>query len=535
MKITILKKLLAILIVLTIIPLVFLGYIAINDAKGLGFDAADQSSTALKNEAVTNMVRLASDSADAVNDVFVEVELDLEGFSKNVHMVYKSSTLYPIEYTGDTFAYWASSDWPDHTDKTRLTGILAGSIQDDNYDFVMSLFNETQQATFTKILETLNGVYETVKLPAEAANRFFPRFLVTYPEEGTPAKKLFFDLDALGDIVQKSSQPFALNDFMYTLLDSTAQQKLDRMLNMLTYGISTVDTHVSYNNLRFGFWDGTTSGVEAIYVRSGGKPLHPAAYGIGNCYYCKSPYALRDAAGTLTVWLTQTIDPTSKVSTATFPIYDTWGDQTTELIGFSEYWISWQTLSENIINTKYAQTGYMIMIDNTGKIVAHPESDKLGTQFGEENNTELTTVIEQMKSGESDYAEVTIGGEDVYLTYASIPTTGWSVGLIVPIAEIIQSAEDIRGDIQERTESLGTQNTVLMVTIVTILIVLIVGFIFARSITNPVKKLKEVADKVTDGDFNARLPPAKGTDEVAELTASMEMVVTALKMKSKKE
>jgi len=534
MKITILKKLLAILIVLTIIPLAFLGYIAINDAKGLGLNAADQSSTALKNEAIINMARLTSDSAESVNDIFIEVEQDLEGFAQNVHMVYKSGTLNSIEYSGDTFAYWGSGDWPDHTDETRLTGILAGTIQNDDYEYIMGIFNESQQATFTRILETLNSDYTVLQQPENPAQRFFPRFLLTYPENGTAANKLFMDLDALGDVIQKTSEPFALNDFMFSLLDDTAQQRLNRLFNMLSYGMSTVDTHKSYNNLRFGFWGEEVTGVEAIYAHSGDKPRHPAAYGIGDCYYCKSPFALRDAVGTSTVWLTQTIDPSSKVSTATFPIYDTWANQTTDLIGFAEYWISWQTLSENIVNTKYATTGYMFMIDNTGKIVAHPASDKLGTQFGEENNTGLDTVIGKMKGGESGYSDVTINDQDVYLAYSSIPTTGWSVGLIVPITEIIQSAEDIRTQIKERTESLGTQNTVLIVTIITILIVITVGFIFARSITNPVKKLKEVADKVTDGDFNAQLPPAKGTDEVAELTASMEMVVTALKMKTKK-
>jgi len=527
MKVTIMVKLLSILIIMTLIPLSFLGYQSLNSAQGLGNNAAEKSSLALKEEAETNMVRLVTDSASGVNDFFVEVEKDLEGFSKNVHMVYKDTTLYSTEYSGDTYAYWASSDWKDHTDKTRLTGILDGSITDANYDAVLALLNDTQETTFNKILTTLNSNYEVVEQPDDESQRFFPRFLVTYQEEGTADKTLFFDLKAIGDVVQASSTPFALNDFMYSLLDSTAKTKLNKALNMLSYGKSTVDTHDSYNNLRFGFWGSETDGVEMIYAGSGGKPLHPAAYGIGNCYYCKSPYALRDAAGTSTVWLTNSIDPESKVSTAIYPIYDTWGDATTDMIGFSEYWISWTTLSNSIVNTQYADTGYMFMIDSTGKIVSHPDSSMPGEVFGEDNNSDLDTIITSMKSGKLGYSEVSYNNKDVYLAYAPISTTGWSVGLIVPVSEIIQSAENIKSDINTATSELST--LIISITVISIILAIVIGFVFIRSVVQPIKELTKFANKLSNADLKAKAPEIKTNDEVKELSNAMNGVLAALK------
>lgn len=79
------------------------------------------------------------------------------------------------------------------------------------------------------------------------------------------------------------------------------------------------------------------------------------------------------------------------------------------------------------------------------------------------------------------------------------------------------------------TSKMTNQNALLL--IVTILLAFVIGIIFSRSITNPIKDLKKAADQITLGDFNAKLPEIKGNDEVADLTASMEMLIAALKSK----
>jgi HAMP domain-containing protein len=53
-------------------------------------------------------------------------------------------------------------------------------------------------------------------------------------------------------------------------------------------------------------------------------------------------------------------------------------------------------------------------------------------------------------------------------------------------------------------------------------------FYFSTTITKPVIKLKDAADKVTSGE-DAELPSANRNDEVAELTSSMEMLIAAFK------
>ncbi len=94
-------------------------------------------------------------------------------------------------------------------------------------------------------------------------------------------------------------------------------------------------------------------------------------------------------------------------------------------------------------------------------------------------------------------------------------------------AALIQGAnQETRETIAQRTEGMNTQNTIFIITGLTILFVVLVSFMFARALTRPITKLKEVAEKVSNGDFNVRMPDVKSRDVILNLTAAMELLVT---------
>ncbi len=93
----------------------------------------------------------------------------------------------------------------------------------------------------------------------------------------------------------------------------------------------------------------------------------------------------------------------------------------------------------------------------------------------------------------------------------------------------IQSATDkTERTIQIATEGISTQNKIFMVTAITILIVLIVGIIFARSITTPVQQLTRTANRVVAGDLDAKIN-VSSNDEIKDLAQAMEALVGAVK------
>jgi HAMP domain-containing protein len=75
------------------------------------------------------------------------------------------------------------------------------------------------------------------------------------------------------------------------------------------------------------------------------------------------------------------------------------------------------------------------------------------------------------------------------------------------------------------------QQSTIKFLITALLVTIISAIFFAKTISDPVRKLKSAADKITNGEANVVLPRTKGNDEIAQLTSSVEMLITALKNK----
>lgn len=73
----------------------------------------------------------------------------------------------------------------------------------------------------------------------------------------------------------------------------------------------------------------------------------------------------------------------------------------------------------------------------------------------------------------------------------------------------------------------------LIITLIMLIVVIVVSLVLAKGIADPIKELNDVASKLTDGNFDVKMPEVKGNDEVSQLTASMEMLVAGLKARMK--
>jgi HAMP domain-containing protein len=97
--------------------------------------------------------------------------------------------------------------------------------------------------------------------------------------------------------------------------------------------------------------------------------------------------------------------------------------------------------------------------------------------------------------------------------------------------QIDSMVAETEANIREATEGTSTQNTILYLTIIIAVIVIIVGYIFARSLTNPIKNLKEVAEKVSKGDLDVEVN-VKTKDELGDLAYSFKRLVRSVKILS---
>ena len=94
-------------------------------------------------------------------------------------------------------------------------------------------------------------------------------------------------------------------------------------------------------------------------------------------------------------------------------------------------------LSEMISSISYATSGYAFIIDKKGTIIAHKDlSDVFNGTNLLNTQSNLVPIVSQMIKGESGKGIFTEKHQQWNVAYASIPITGWSIGIVAPSDEI---------------------------------------------------------------------------------------------------
>ncbi|MFA6506869.1 MAG: methyl-accepting chemotaxis protein, partial [Treponemataceae bacterium] len=168
--------------------------------------------------------------------------------------------------------------------------------------------------------------------------------------------------------------------------------------------------------------------------------------------------------------------------------------------------ISLKRLTEIIDKIKIGKSGYIVLTESDGTVLAHPKmKDLLSKNISTLGIETLTKAIvggtEQFSfemSGVRKVGKVTVG-----------KLTGWRVISIIDDAEIRESA-----------------SLIIMMTMAAgfafLLIAAFVGFLMAKWIADPIINVVSVLDSAADGDFTHRIDEKlrKRTDEIGRLAVS---------------
>jgi HD-GYP domain-containing protein (c-di-GMP phosphodiesterase class II) len=151
------------------------------------------------------------------------------------------------------------------------------------------------------------------------------------------------------------------------------------------------------------------------------------------------------------------------------------------------------------------------VVDRTGRVVAHPEPRRVLPGQDLSSSVSLVARVKDLRpeqrATESSLFQLTVDGKPVetYGTFSTVPQLNWAV-----IAQ--RSLDDARKD--AGVEELNHQAVVLV--IVTAVIALIVGWMFALGITRPIRGLAESTRAISRGEFHERAP-VQGAAEISEL------------------
>lgn len=161
--------------------------------------------------------------------------------------------------------------------------------------------------------------------------------------------------------------------------------------------------------------------------------------------------------------------------------------------------------------------GYLMMIDQAGRIIYHPDKTLIGTAY---ENLALSDTPLQGTFGTN---AAIVDGQRLILNYAMVRNTGWRLVSIVPEATI------------EADISVLSAIT-LSVILVSLIVVGLAGLVVSRTVVRPIQELTNRFKLYEQGrlDLDTQLVRS-GNDEIAQLIQWFNTFTETLKLRSRYE
>ncbi|MFH1665665.1 MAG: SpoIIE family protein phosphatase [Candidatus Omnitrophota bacterium] len=210
------------------------------------------------------------------------------------------------------------------------------------------------------------------------------------------------------------------------------------------------------------------------------------------------------------------------MSTYSVPFYRGIGGKRT-FTGVVTADISLSWLQDIVSSIKIEKTGYAALFSRKGTVVTHPDKTLImgKTIFDiatAEKDPRLEKIGEDMVKGHSGFAPFgdTADGKESWMSYAPVPSTGWSLAIVFPKNEMMAGITDLN-------------RAVLILGIIGFVFLFIVIVLISNSITGPLRVLAQKTGDIAKGNFDFELPPVRTQDEVGALAEAFTRMKKELK------
>ncbi|MGM7700175.1 methyl-accepting chemotaxis protein [Pseudalkalibacillus sp. Hm43] len=179
---------------------------------------------------------------------------------------------------------------------------------------------------------------------------------------------------------------------------------------------------------------------------------------------------------------------------------------TDKVLGVVAMDMSLQNLANVVTNTEVKYDGYPFLFDKSGLAMVHP------TLKGEKA-IEKNAYVEEMYASKVNAVEDQ--KDDRFVNFDTIDLTGWKVGTSTPNTALTQEAGNIR-------------DVILIIALIIVLVSIGISYFFARSITRPVKELRDQLNQVASGDLTVNAV-TNSKDEIGDLTIHFNSMVDKMR------
>jgi GAF domain-containing protein/HAMP domain-containing protein len=236
------------------------------------------------------------------------------------------------------------------------------------------------------------------------------------------------------------------------------------------------------------------------------------------------------------VWSPVYVDATGQglMVTAAAPIYANEG----EFIGVTGIDVTLEDISASIEDTRLLGSGYSFLVDDTGRAIAlpeqgyqdllarSPEPDEIGTDLSE-TTAAFTPILDEMMAGSTGFDALEIGGRELFVAYAPLESTGWSLANVVEVETVLQVMGTLQGELENSTRSLVLAR-ILPVGGGILVFMTIIGFLLTNRVSAPVREMAAAAQQIGAGQWDVSLPRA-GNDEIGVLSRAFTQMTEQLR------
>ncbi|MBF8437873.1 methyl-accepting chemotaxis protein [Halanaerobiaceae bacterium Z-7014] len=191
-----------------------------------------------------------------------------------------------------------------------------------------------------------------------------------------------------------------------------------------------------------------------------------------------------------------------------------------EFVGIVGGVVALDILRELTANMDISGHGYGMIVDQNQNIIAHPEADYLGNQdiYSDLGDEFYNLVSESFQESEG-YGTYQFENEDWDLAYATVDNTDWTVFLTASQANLFAPLDIIR-------------NSSFATGLIAILLGIIVSYLIARMIVNPIISVNNLAQKIAGGNLTERVNltdfNVQKEDEIGQLLTAINKMVENL-------
>lgn len=184
-------------------------------------------------------------------------------------------------------------------------------------------------------------------------------------------------------------------------------------------------------------------------------------------------------------------------------------------LGFFKASVPVSRLHDKLKDLGLGETGFYIIIDNTGRILTSTHKNKTGTQIENDPDISIELVNRIKKQQSISGGGYALFGEDCIVSMLPITEYNWQVISVFPEREFFALIYTLR-------------NNIGLATLVILILGVFLAYLIGRSITNPVIFLENVVSKISkDNDLSQRAV-LTSNNEVGRLAKSFNQMLVQI-------